>query len=83
MPGALVHGESGSQLIHGDFNSETPATEMLTPDQIDAILMRHDQVSFWWIVLHRRIIALLKIREYVIAVMTRILFFYRVLIMPS
>jgi hypothetical protein len=59
VPGALVHGESGSQLIHGDFNSETPATEMLTPDQIDAILMRHDQVNLMWIILHRRI-ALLK-----------------------
>ena len=37
-------GNSGSQLIHPDFNNETPATEMLTPEQIDAILMRHDQV---------------------------------------
>ena len=45
VPGTLGHAGSGSQLIHGDFNNETPATEMLTPDQIDAILMRHDQVS--------------------------------------
>ena len=55
VPGALVQGESGSHLIHGDFNSETPATDMLTPDQIDAILMRHDQVSFWWIIWHKRV----------------------------
>ena len=40
----LGHGDSGSQLIHPDFNNETPATDMLTPEQIDAILMRHDQV---------------------------------------
>ena len=40
----LSHGDSGSQLIHPDFNNETPATDMLTPEQIDAILMRHDQV---------------------------------------
>ena len=44
VQGSLGHGSSGSQLIHPDFNNETPATEMLTPEQIDAILMRHDQV---------------------------------------
>ena len=44
VPGSLAHGDSGSQLIHSDFNSETPASEMLTSEQIDAILMRHDQV---------------------------------------
>ena len=44
VPGSLDHGNSGSQLIHPDFNNETPATEMLTPEQIDAVLMRHDQV---------------------------------------
>ena len=46
VQGSLGHGNSGSQLIHPDFNNETPPTEMLTPEQIDAILMRHDQVLF-------------------------------------
>ena len=39
-------GTSGSELIHGGFGNDStaPATEMLTSEQIDAILMRHDQV---------------------------------------
>ena len=44
--GSLLQCGSGGDVIHGGFGNEGPssATEMLTPEQIDAILMRHDQV---------------------------------------
>ena len=46
VSGPLVHGSSGSDVLHTGFGNEGPAsaTEMLTADQIDAVLMRHDQV---------------------------------------
>ena len=41
----LVHGSSGSDVLPTAFGSDgaASATDMLTADQIDAILMRHDQ----------------------------------------
>ena len=43
----LVHGSSASDVLPTGFGGDgaASATEMLTADQIDAILMRHDQVT--------------------------------------
>ena len=44
VPGQLVHKlDNIEQPFGNEFANETPAAEMLNPEQIDALLMRHDQ----------------------------------------